>query len=107
MSDGTRIDGARSKGVIDANKVKAGKPCKGNPYKDVRPAMKAAWQEGFDSVAASSAEPAPAKPAKAPKPAKVKAVISFTGSEPDEEPALSNAEISKILDADDVLLGGD
>jgi hypothetical protein len=105
MSDGTRIYGARSKGVSAAEKVKAGKPCKGNPYSDARPAMKAAWQEGFDSVA--SAEPAPAKPAKVPKPAKVKAVIPFTGSEPDEEPALSNAEISKILDADDVLLGGD
>ena len=67
MSDGTRIDGARSKGVSAAEKVKAGKPCKGNPYKDVRPAMQAAWEEGYASVMDSDAESAPAKPTKPAK----------------------------------------
>lgn len=42
---GTRIEGARAKGVAAA---KAHKPRAANPY--TRPNMSAAWLEGFDSV---------------------------------------------------------
>ena len=100
MSDGTRVTGARAKGVSAAEKVKAGKPGKGNPYSDARPAMKAAWEEGFASM---DSEPAPAKPesgfpGKLPKVKPAKAAAA----ESDEGP-----ELSKILDADYILLGGD
>ena len=99
MSDGTRVTGARAKGVSAAEKAKAGKPGKGNPYSDARPAMKAAWEEGFASVMDS--EPAPSKPGsgfpgKKPKVKPAKAAAA----ESDEGPELSNAEIS-------ILLGGD
>ena len=107
MSDGTRIDGARSKGVIAATAAKAGKPCKGNPYSDARPAMKSAWEEGFASVMDS--EPAPAKPesgfpgklpkVKPSKAAKVKALAAQTPFTVDE--------IAAAAEGDDVLLGGD
>ena len=96
MSDGTRVTGARAKGVSAAEKVKAGKPGKGNPYSDARPAMQKAWNEGYASAAAFDSEPAPAKPAKA---AKVKALAAQTPFTVDE--------VAAAAESDDILLGGD
>jgi hypothetical protein len=102
MSDGTRKAGAASKGKTAAQKQReSGKPSKGNPYSNLRPGMKEAWQLAFDEELSGKA--APVKPPKEKKKPgrKPKAAKPAPEPEPASDEAVTVDEPIETMPADD------
>lgn len=93
---GARTEGAKTKGKAAAahnlDIASGGKgKLKANPYSDARPGMRDAWQEAYDAAYAAGADVVSGSDEPEGEP---------TIAADDDEPDLSNEEISAILDAD-------